>query len=417
MSGSARINPFLLALLGCLLAGLSGCGRTLEVGVLGGACTGRQFQSCAVDGNHTVRLFCDASTHTWALLETCADRCHVDWTGDEVITTCFNDFFTNGSPGFAQDTVSARAPDGCGDGCGDTCGDNECSPGEMCTADCGAEPVQPCGGPCPSAFACHEDSNQCEVQTCVTPAKWASNNVQKVTAWAYSAKTEGCDLDGDGLPNNVLGKWPDLYKTTGAVIAEGIATGKLVMLFEAPAWNPDGKPFALRLLDGTPASKPACEMTNAGCAYLVKPASYDRAAPGLGACPPRAEFQTAVSGGTLTATAAKSMDVHAALLDLESVIRMQGVQITAQVTGTDTWNATSSGRLCGYLTRADLDAAVDRIPAKSMAKLGDRATVKSLLGSIFKPDLDIDGDGTKDAISASFDFSTAAATITGVAAP
>jgi hypothetical protein len=208
-----------------------------------------------------------------------------------------------------------------------------------------------------------------------------------------------------------------MYKPTNPALAEGIATGTLLMLFEAPAWNPDGTPFALRLLDGTPASKPGCEMTNTGCAYLVQPGSYDLAAPGSGACPPKAEFQTAVSGGTLTATAAKSMDVHAALLDLESVIRMQGVQITAQVTGTNTWNATSSGRLCGYLTKAELDAAVDRISLKSMAKLGDRATVKALLGSILKPDLDLDGDGTKDAISASFDFETAAATITGVAAP
>ena len=93
----------------------------------------------------------------------------------------------------------------------------------------------------------------------------------------------------------------------------------------------------------------------------------------------------------------------------------------ATLTGTadtkDAWKTTKEGMLCGVIIKEDLDKAIDDVPDAVIEQSGfDKATLKTIVGSLLKADIDTDADGENDAISVALGLETAAAVVTGFTA-
>lgn len=68
--------------------------------------------------------------------------------------------------------------------------------------------------------------------------------------------------------------------------------------------------------------------------------------------------------------------------------------------------------LAGALKQTDLNAAIDAIPQETLGKRTHKQ-IRDLVASIYTVDLDTDGDGTKESISAGFVFTGEPVTVTG----
>lgn len=304
------------------------------------------------------------------------------------------------------DDVTEDAGPTCNDSAADkkACDLLACATGDDCSEEdtkCLAPP--PCGGPCADDKNCKPETNECVDQTCTLPTEVSETTVQKVSLLQVLGTDAGCDLDGDGQPNNVLGGLLQIYQAANTQIQELVDDGGLVLAIEPKGFAADGTEFALDLYLGEPTDADAapedqCNYTDdaANCSYVIDPVSYNLTTDGTGMCTPLIQFAKAtVTDGKLSAGPGK----------FTLALDIQGIQLAlsisdAQLTGDGNivdgaWTKTTEGQLCGVITRRDLDNTVDNLPDELLAEIGfDKATVKSLIGNILKADIDTDGKGT-----------------------
>lgn len=271
---------------------------------------------------------------------------------------------------------------------------------------------------CPQGQLCGAGF-KCVTTTCQVPGTW-SDNVQKVSSLASASLAQSCDLNGDGKLDNALASVIALLGNIDGELATAIGDGSLLVLFHAPDWTTDGKLFGLGVHSGAldPANK-GCSLVSpsANCSYRVSAKGLNLAAPTTGPCPSLNVLdKSAVSSGQLLGKGtAGNLTLPLALFGTKVDLPLKMVQIHGAVTDAKSWKTTSDGKLCGAVVKADLDKAIDAIPDAVFVQMGlDKATVKGLLTSLLKPDIDTDGNGTPDAISAAFKMGTVAGKITGV---
>lgn len=276
-----------------------------------------------------------------------------------------------------------------------------------------------CQPACAATEFCHvsDGKGACSKVTCAYPSAWAAN-VQKVSKLQIADTSTGCDLDGDGKPNNVLGKVTELYKDANTQLAHSVADGTTVLLLEAVAYSTDKTPFSLRWLSGVFDKQQVCDPLTATCDYTIAPGSYDKTAPGA-ICPAQLDFANAkVDADVLTASSdAQQLPVTLPIFGMALALHISKPSLQGATSGVATWETTKSGMVCGYVTWDDLSAAVDAIPTAALAKIGGPAAIKSQLLWVFKPDIPSTPGGPKDAISVALDFETIPAHVTGLAAP
>lgn len=241
---------------------------------------------------------------------------------------------------------------------------------------------------------------------CTLPGQWGVGGTGIVQKISHATVTQGkvtvdgkevidgCDLDGDGTPDNFMGKVAGLYKDANSLLDQAIAKGDVVLLLDSPGFQGEGKPFDLRVLAGQAGPQP-CDLqsADADCAYQVRTKSYDtKAAPGP--CPAWSHVDGAVQlAGQVGATSGVVLSEVAG----GGVVRLLVLKMSATVTG-----GTTQGRLCGGIPVLDLAAATAKLPGGGTAA-----------GPI-QPTTDCDGDGVLDCLSFSFDFQTVPGHVTGL---
>lgn len=279
-----------------------------------------------------------------------------------------------------------------------------------------------CVGGCPDGKVC-SSKGVCVKQICADAT--FGPDVQKFSTLEISAGTEGCDVNGDGTLDNAMGKALSslnfLFKANSA-LGEQIALGKLVLLFETDAYQADGTEFPLNLLQGdADVAAGSCDYTKASCKYTVRPDSYDLAAQTLGPCPAKVLFPDAKIMTQTLKAAAKGKRFSLPLLTSGLPLGMTVVDpaFEGDVWAAFEWTYSQNGKLCGVLAYEDLLKGIDAAPDSVIQALGvgDKAALKSLMKSMFKADIDLNGDGTKDGISVAFRWSSVQATLTGFTAP
>ncbi len=296
------------------------------------------------------------------------------------------------------------------------CGDGVCGLKENafgCPADCKLTPMQGiCPATCPTGQICAMNAGTCVTPTCKLPAFW-TGDVRWINTWVLADTATGCDLNGDGKPDNQLGKMLSFNTKGNVELASLTASGQLALLLEAAAWNTTGKPFALNLLRATvdPADI-SCKAAYGKCDYDILALSYDVAAAGSGACKATSTFMATVQGSALTANGFAWLPVSIVSGQVTD-LPFQAVTMTATVQGVAGWNAASGGLLCGRFKPDDLTAMVAGVPTAALQAYAGAATLTALLKSLLEPDIDTDGDGKADAISAAFSFGTGPATVAG----
>lgn len=258
----------------------------------------------------------------------------------------------------------------------------------------------------------------CKAQTCKLPGEWGPE-IQKASKLAIPAGTIGCDLDGDGKPNNAVGAGLSaLLKTANDALAKGVKDGSITIMMETKAIKTDGSEFGFNMLLGDlDASNATCDGTTASCKYTVSPNSYDVSA-SAELCPAFINFPNAkIKDGKMSAGGKDQ--VFTLNLPLQGIVLSLSIsQATAEatVTADPTWSASKDGLICGVITKDALGKAIDALPEESIASLGlgTKDQVKAMIGGFLKTDMDVDGDGTKDAYSVAIQWESVKAAITGL---
>lgn len=330
---------------------------------------------------------------------------------DETADTCPLDCICG--DGVCKGTETAQS---CQADCPAVCGDKACTPPEdsaKCPEDCVASV---CPATCEAGKYCNPATGDCITPTCAMPDLW-SVDVQKIASWAVSPAGEGCDLNGDGTPDNQMAKILQFEKDANKALQSDLVSGKSVTLFEAKQWNAAGTAFTIGLLRGKldPIDAGCNLVSNSGnCAYQLFAANYAVASTEA-ACPVKATLSSTVNGMDLLGTFTGKPVLPVPMLNVPVDVPFALAQVSGTVVGPATWTVTIDGRLCGAVTKFDLGAAFDKLPEDAFPGVGAKAMAKALIINALTPDIDTDGDGVADAISASFDFGTVPGIITGIA--
>ena len=274
-----------------------------------------------------------------------------------------------------------------------------------------------CGGLCgtcddPTKPICSLDQTACIAQSGTFPTTWSDIGV--VATLATPGDVTGVakcfDYSGDGKGDN----GPRALATTINPEIAKAALGELGILeFQGVTDFANTPAFTLALLL-------AKAVPGGEGAYQIDPASFDLTALS-GEYPPLYAFQgaTIVSGALLAEASEIDVPYQVKSLGLWMTFPLRDVRLTATIpTG---GLAGTSGVLGFYVTKADIDknlasleaacAASTAYPPECHAPIGEKPILPLLI------DMDLDGDGKKDAMSVCFEFTLVAGTIAGIEEP
>lgn len=297
-------------------------------------------------------------------------------------------------------------------GCTTPCTDNQ-----VCVAGVCVKVVKPCAGACALTEYCDAALDTCKPSACALPSSWGPT-IQKMSYFAVAQSADGCDLDGDSTPDNVLGNILKLYPAVNTELDKSIQDGLFVMLLEAPEFSTDGKAFAINgLLGQVDPSNATCSMTSpwASCKFTIDDDNYSPG-PAGGTCPPQVVISpaTVATGGVLAAGGGTGQTITVKLpTSIPLSVKLSQVSMSGYIQGGAKWTETKKGKLCGVITQKDFSDTINAVPDSAWAELSltkEQATL--IINATLKPDIDTNADGHKDAISVAFLFETVPAVIT-----
>ena len=438
-------------MLACVGGGGGGGGGGSPAIASGSTCTPSvQGETCGLHEGNSAHLKCDGTT--WSSVQVCPAGTYC--TSASGVYVCAS---TGGGSGDATTTDGASTTDSgavSGDGGGnakdtsigggdatvevgppldikqppDTIVTKDADPPKACNGACTAAQkcnastnkcYTPCGGPCASGKTCDESDGPPGV--CLggssTGGSWGtdgnSSGVQKITSIAIAASGAGCDLTGDGVPDN---SFAALASILGSQLGTAVEDGSLVILFDPKAWKTNGTAFQINLYTGkSDPTSSGCSGTAAGCKYQVAASSYDT---DNGCTPPNCPVQVAFSNAKIVSlklnASAPKFPLTLSVGSSPLTITISKVAIEGQVSTATQWQTTKNGVLCGAVTETDLMAAIDATPDEAFASIGGKTQAKSLIGMLLKKDVAINS-ALPNAYSMALNFETKSAVITGVA--
>lgn len=254
---------------------------------------------------------------------------------------------------------------------------------------------------------------------CWPPTAWngAALAVSKLTA---APKTEGCDLNLDGKPDNAIAAGlSSLLPSIMDAVDKGLVDGSSAWLLHIP--NLAAEPFTLEVMPGKLSGPSGCntKSMSAMCKYLVDPKAFDIASTDA-TCPPTIAYPNAkIKGETLTAGGINQVvPVTLMVQGVALNVTLHQATVSAQLMLVGGNLASTGGMNCGVIAQKELIATIDSLPEAALQQVGlDAAAAKALISAVLKADIDMDGDGTKDAYSFAYLWEAVPADIVGIAAP
>ena len=225
---------------------------------------------------------------------------------------------------------------------------------------------------------------------------------------------QGCDLTDDGKPDNSMGA---LVALAGDAIEHSVTSGDVKLILEALPYHTDGKPFELRMLSASlDKSNEDCKFNEQICTYTISDANYDLKANNGGVCPPGASLKTAtiVDGKLSGGGKGFGFTIPIPMGGVKLELPFENAMIEGQVQDKTTWKSTGLGKLCGVIPKPALFEALEHVPEEQLKSIGGKAGAKSLLDTLLVADIDLDGDGTPEGVSAGFSFTTIGAKVVGM---
>ena len=338
-----------------------------------GVCAALGTVACTAD----LLLACDAVVGEPAAAEACNgldDDC--DGRVDEALPPGF-DADGDGAPS-CPDLDCGGCPDG--PGCLPACARQDCAPDDPARAPtlreiCDDGVDQNCDGRDPSCVVYGAHVDRLEL--------------------APPGDMHCRDLNGDDVPDNAFGD-PLVRALANPEMARYIAAGQLSLLpvsegLEAPI---DGLVFELGVVLGPPSGLPA--------SYTLDPASVD--AVGL----PLMRFPGArVDAGAVQAGPGDFI-LAFPLPNAEPLpLRASDTLVVARLTLAPAGLRFQDGWLSGVVTQEDFDLAVVVL----------NEDFQNLVRTVIKPDVDLDGDGSREAYSVCIGFDATPATVLGYPVP
>ncbi len=425
-SGGACINPIctpnLLACDGTKIMMCNKNGTQMQViddcALFGEACVDGNCVTmpCAAGGkgcSGTDVVQCDAAGKAFSVIEACGDAGGTCANAACMSAVC--------APGFGKcsgNVAQACSADGSGWEDSDNCAKavKTCAEG-FCTSKACPSGVSGCQGAqvascaanganwtltsCAAGEQC--DGGKCSKPGCTLPAAPPVHAIRTML-WSPLESDQGCDLDGNGKPDNQAGKFA--LAVAGQFPQPGWQPTHIVL--GTSDWKTDGSSFAVQLLVGVPAAGQTCSSTDlkASCKMAIAAESYDLSAKS-GVCPARTQLADGsvkgaqFSAGGATATA----QLPVAPVPMLAWLPLKLARVQGEPTAGPGWTGLHKGRLCGAMPKAELLAAVGKVNALVFEAGGTTAAqVQLALEKALPVDIDTDGDGKKDAVSLALQF-------------
>ena len=328
---------------------------------------------------------------------------------------------------------------------GDPCAVNECMIGQKCSASllclggqarvcdddspCTDDSCNPAIGcvfklnakPCADGHACTIDDT-CNGGACVgkktntcpscnnTFGPWAGQ-LNKVLLGTDGTTGNGIDIDNNkktcappgschkGIDNSMAA----LSFAVNKPLNNAMKAGTMRFLVELAGYQGEGKPFSLRLYYGNlaPGSRGNCNWLTTPCTWLVTQQSMGPD------CKPLADFENAViKNGKLTAGGKDEIFALEANLagSVKPTFWIKGATIEADIeldptAGLDKPKITKlDGVIGGVMTEVAVMTVFNALPEANFKPLDKKAAL-ALVKQLLVLDIDVDGDGTKDAAS------------------
>ena len=306
---------------------------------------------------------------------------------------------------------------------GEACTEDDCAPSLGCVH-LASPDGQACddGAPCTQGDACQAGACVGQALGCVLCPPAFAPPVNVVTSFQVGGDGHpgsGLDVDDDpgtcaplnkcsaGVDNNLSA----LAGIMNGPLDQAVADGSLVLLFELVSPAFDGSPFPLNLYHGQ-ALDAGCDPATQSCDYRVMPGDLDET------CRAHVSYEDArVDDGVLRAGGEGATFVLpvAIVAGVTFDLLLHHTRIEATVTAGQGGVTALSGVLAGALRRQEMLDALAALPDSAFEGLPfGKPMLLQMLGIILKADIDSDGDGVDDAVSAGFRFTTAVATVTGV---
>lgn len=282
-----------------------------------------------------------------------------------------------------------------------TCGEGQtaCAGGQVAVCDGAWKLVScPSGSLC-SWGACTEP--QCEVTAPKGP-------VLVVQSLPLAKLADACDLDGNGTKDQALGGLSQISQGSSSAQA---ALG-LVRILQPLGTGPDA--VALLPAAVTPTSSWA-SCPGATCQVGVAPDAYELGAVG-GICPAKSILDPVVLGADKLSAGGPGTAVWIPLQLGALVIEVPllGARLKATTTGpVGAWTQVS-GVLCGAIPQSQLLGSIEALPDAALGSAANKLALQKLLAGLAPPDLDLDGDGKPDALSAAFTLESGPAQSLGI---
>ena len=318
------------------------------------------------------------------------------------------------------------------------CPGGTCADGVCCVPACAGKECGPdgCGGSCGACGAEEECDafGQCVTQCVVDPPAVPAMKITTLAVGSGGYPGIALDIDGDpetcapqgncsGGMHNQLGSLANqlsAFMDINQELQGAIDSGDTVLLADFEGFNLDGAPFVMRMFRGAPLESPAvCDWQAEVCPYLVSHEDFDPET-----CAPFAWFDNAVVvDGTLTAGGI-GYSIHMPMV-LPSIFADVSIEVPlwyhdARVEGEI---VLEGGEPVG-LADAVFGAAIpkqslmdwaDALPADALPV--ESQMVKNLIDMFVAPDIDVDGDGTKESASVAVLHDAIRATLVGMTEP
>ena len=420
---------------GCVFKPLEGPCDDGDVCTLGdvcvdGACVpGGELMDCD-DGNPCSVNLCDPETGCVAEpIEKCNDLnpCTLDSCGAD--GECAHEIIT----GPIDDGDACTVGERCADGALVPGTPLECLDDNPCTAD-GCDPVVGCQhfhvpGDCDDGVDCTYD-DKCVAGTCVG-AKTSSCGACPVPVTDHAAKVVEMEISADGNPGSGLDVDEDpttcapagdcaggvdnalsvIASLLNDPLAEALEMGSVMYVADLSQASLDGEPFTMGVLDCelTSASMTAgCDITVDACAYSANQSSFGPDCQAYFGLEDVTIVDGKVEGGGLGVTMTM-------VLPLTSSVALPFTIVHARVSGSVTLDEEGlkvvgiQGFIGGATPKQQLMDTIEAVDPDYFPV--DKSLVIELLDELIDNDIDLDGDGFKDAASVGLRFKTIPATL------